>query len=140
MSYFTSPQEVDCYIGGILRLAVVHPTIGKRLAEPDVVLGIRCTDPDVQFTLSLADPVTVTWDFADLAPDVELLCPADVLDEFFRGRGSLLDALATGTATAHGRISKVLKMLPLMEHLFPVYRELVATKDGAREALADVSS
>jgi hypothetical protein len=139
MTYFSSPQEVDTYVGGVLRLAAVHPRIGRRLAQPGVVLGIQCTDPDTHLTIALRQPVSVTWDDdAHPATDVELVCPADVLDGFFRGRASILDALATGTATARGRISKVLKVLPELELVFPVYRELVASKDRFREALADV--
>ena len=143
MSYFTSPQEVDCYLGGILRLAVVHPQIGPHLAEPGVVLGIRCTDPDAHLTVVLADPLSVTFDdTAQVAPvaDVELHCPADVLDEVFRGRTSLPEALAAGSATARGRVSKVLKLLPVIEQIFPVYRDLVATKDGHRDVRADAAS
>jgi hypothetical protein len=139
MSYFTSAQEVDCYVGGILRLAVVHPTIGPRLAEPGVVLSILCTDPDAHITVALKDPVSVTFDEAGQTADVELRCPADVLDEVFRGHTSLTDALATGKATARGRVSKVLKVLPVLEQIFPSYCDLVATKDGLRDVLlADV--
>lgn len=140
MSYFTSPQEVDCYVGGILRLAVVHPAVGPRLAEPGVVLGIRCTDPDARFVMSLKAPVTVSLADAAESTDVEIVCPADVLDGMFRGRTSLLDALATGTATARGRISKVLKLLPVLEEVFPVYGELVAAKDHSEDTLAEVRS
>ncbi len=57
MSYFSTAQEVDCYVGGLLRLAVVHPTIGPRLAEADVVVAIRCTDPDARITCSLRTPL-----------------------------------------------------------------------------------
>lgn len=140
MSYFTSPQEVDCYVGGILRLAIVHPRIGQHLAESGVVVGIRCTDPDAHLTVTLADPVSVTFDDTAQPADVEIRCPADVLDAVFRGRTSLLVALATGSATARGRVSKVLKLLPLLEQIFPTYCDLVATKDGFRDVLADVSS
>ncbi len=59
-----------------------------------------------------------------------------MLDGVFRGRISLLDALAGGTATARGRISKVLKTLPVLELLFPVYRELVAPKDALLAGLS----
>jgi hypothetical protein len=139
MSYFTSPQEVDCYLGGILRLAAVDPRIRPHLAEPGVVLGIRCTDPDAHITVVLADPVTVTFGDTARAADVEIRCPADLLDEVFRGRTSLPEALAAGAATARGRVSKVLKLLPVLEQVFPAYRDLVATKDGRRDLLADVS-
>lgn len=140
MSYFSTAQEIDCYIGGVLRLAAVHPITGPALARPGVVLGIRCTEPDAQLVMALTDPVTVVWDDRAQALDIELTCPADVLDGFFRGHVSILDALGAGTATARGRISKVLKTLPELELFFPVYRELVAPKDSLRGALADAQA
>lgn len=139
MSYFSSAQEVDCYIGGVLRLAAVHPVVSRVLARSDVVLGICCTEPDARIVVSLTDPVTVSWGDDLRLLDIELTCPADVLDGFFRGRVSLLEALGNGTATARGRISKVLKMLPELELFFPVYRELVAAKDNWRGVFADAA-
>ncbi|MCW2816087.1 MAG: hypothetical protein JWN84_3542 [Nocardioides sp.] len=129
MSYFTSPAEVDCFVGGALRLAAVHPVVGPQLAAASMTLALICDDPTGRLTVVMGDPVRVGWNDGALA-DVELTGPADVLDRYFRGECSLVGALADGTIRARGRVSRVLKILPALEPIFPLYRGLVAGKDA----------
>ena len=66
-----------------------------------------------------------------VAKRVEL---ADFLDAFLRGERTLVDALALDEVTARGRVSKVLKVLPVIEQAFPYYRQLIAVKERAMAA------
>lgn len=129
MSYFAGPTELDCFVGGLLRRAAVDPWVAPRLAEASLTLSLRCSEPDGQFTVMLFEPVTVLWNDDDHIADVELTCPADVLDLCLRGEMHIRDALACERMTARGRVSKVLKLVPVLETLFPHYRSLVAAKD-----------
>lgn len=131
MPFFASAAEVDCYVGGTLRLAAVDPFLGPRLAAASLTIELVCEEPAARFVVELFDPVTVIWDDHALAADVELSCRADVLDRYMRGEQTLVDALASGDVLARGRVSKVLKILPVLEQSFPFYRQLVAVKERA---------
>jgi hypothetical protein len=131
MSSFASAAEVDCYVGGVLRLAAIDPYLGPRLAEASLTLRVTCTDLPACLTVEFFEPVTVSWNDVLRTADVELTCSSDFLDAFLRGEQALVDALAHGDVVARGRVSKVLKVLPLIEQAFPYYRQLVAVKDRA---------
>lgn len=131
MSFFASAAEVDCYVGGVLRLAAIDPSLGPQLAEASLTVRVTCTDLPARITIDFYDPVTVIWNDTHVAADVELTCLSDFLDAFLRGEQSMVDALAHGDVVARGRVSKVLKVLPVLEQAFPYYRQLVAVKQRA---------
>jgi putative sterol carrier protein len=66
-----------------------------------------------------------------MSPDITLIMRADTADKFWRGDYNLTVGLAKGEVKAKGPVNKILKMVPLTKPLFPVYRDLVAEKDGA---------
>lgn len=131
MSTFATAAEVDCYVGGVLRLAAIDPWLAPRLAEASLTLRLTCSDLPASLTVEFFEPVTVTWNDHTKAVDVELTCSSDFLDTFLRGERALVDALAHGEVTARGRVSKVLKTLPVLERAFPYYQQLVAVKERA---------
>lgn len=131
MPFFASAAEVDCYVGGVLRMAATDPCLGPQLARASLTLRLTCTDVPASITLDLFDPVTVTWNGDRLAADVELSCASAFLDGLLRGDRDLVEALASGEVHARGQVSKALKVLPVLEQAFPYYRQLVAIKDRA---------
>lgn len=140
MTFFASAAEVDCYVGGVLRMAATDPCLGPQLARGALTLRLTCTDVPASITLDLYEPVTVAWNDRGLVPDVELSCDSEFLDGFLRGERDLVEAIAHGEVHARGRVSKVLKVLPVLEQAFPFYRQLVAIKDRATGALPGVPS
>lgn len=128
MGYFADAEEVDRYIGGIFRLAFAHPRVSPRLAGAASTLRIVVEDPTCELTLSLYDAPRVIFGPNRLHPDVTLELSGDQIDRYCRGDYDLLDALAAGEVVATGRLSRVLKVLPHMSQLFPVYRAMVAPK------------
>jgi hypothetical protein len=135
MAYFASAAEVDTFVGGVLRVAGVHPVVGPRLRAATLTLAIHCQDPAVRMTVSMVEPLTVVCGEVRDVADVELNLTGDVLDQFWRGDYDLLAGLASGEVVARGRVSRVLKLLPSLALMFPTYRRLVATKDGRRTCL-----
>ncbi|KRB76100.1 hypothetical protein ASE01_13810 [Nocardioides sp. Root190] len=131
MSFFANAAEVDCYVGGVLRLAAIDPCLGPQLAEASLNLRLVCSDPPACLTVGLFDPVAVGLSDDPMTVDVELACEADFLDGYFRGRHNLVEALARGEVVARGRVSKVLKLIPVIEQTFPYYRRIIAVKDRA---------
>jgi hypothetical protein len=131
MGYFRDPAEVDRYIGGILRLAASSPDIAVHLEAASATLRILCIEPDCELTVFLAEPIAIVFGPSRLPADVSFELTGDALDRYWRGDYSLLDGLATGEVRAMGPVSKILKVLPHVEELFPQYRELVASKDAS---------
>ncbi|WP_028654463.1 SCP2 sterol-binding domain-containing protein [Nocardioides sp. J54] len=138
MPFFASAAEVDCYVGGVLRLAATDPVLGPQLARAAMTLRLSCTDLPAHLVLDLRDPVAVVWNGIGVAADVELHCDSDVLDGVLRGEVDVVDALARGVIHARGQVSKALKVLPVLEQAYPFYRQLVAVKERATSDLPGV--
>ncbi|HEY2832119.1 MAG TPA: hypothetical protein VGJ14_06815 [Sporichthyaceae bacterium] len=130
MPYFADANEVDKYIGGVFRLAADHPEVGEKMKAANLVMRVLYTDPDVEMNVIMRDPMQVVAGPVEDAADVTLAMPADIADKFWRGDYNLAVGLAKGQVKAKGPVNKILKLVPLTKPLFPMYRELVAEKDG----------
>jgi putative sterol carrier protein len=130
--YFESADEVYKYVGGVFRAAGDHPDVGPKMVAADVTLQIYYTDPDASLTVRFTEPeVEVVEGGDDPAADVKMTMPADIANKYWRGEYNIAVGLAKGQVKAKGPVNKILKIVPLTKPLFPMYRELVAEKDGA---------
>ncbi|MDQ1503204.1 MAG: hypothetical protein QOD57_931 [Actinomycetota bacterium] len=129
MGYFSSPEEVDKYIGEMFRQAGDHPQVGPKLRAANVVMKVVYQDPDCEMTVRFADPIETIFGPASGEPDITLSMPADIADRFWRGKYNLAVGLARSEVKAKGPVNKILKLVPLTKPLFPVYRDLIAQKD-----------
>lgn len=130
MGYFSSPEEVDKYIGQMFRVASDHPQVGPKMKAAQINMRVVYEDPDCEMNVRFHDPMeTVLGPTAD-DPDVTLTMKADIADRFWRGKYNLAVGLAKGEVKAKGSVNKILKLVPLTKPLFPVYRDLVAPKDA----------
>jgi putative sterol carrier protein len=130
VGYFSSPEEVDKYIGEMFRQASDHPQVGPKMRAANVVMRVQYQDPDCEMTVVFRDPMEVHFGEASVEPDITLSMPADIADRFWRGKYNLAVGLARSEVKAKGPVNKILKLVPLTKPLFPVYRELIAQKDG----------
>jgi|SRR6266545_2813604 len=128
MAFFVDEHEVHRYVGGILLRAGNHPVVGPRLAAARTTLTLMVSEPDAELTVLLDETHQVLLGPTGVAADVTFRLTGDVLDQFWRGRYDLLDGLARGEVAASGRVSRVLKVLPHLRPLFPVYEALVQVK------------
>jgi hypothetical protein len=124
---FIDATEVHHYVGSIFRLAGDHPVVGPRLAVAASTLRIVLSDPDCELTVGFDGTHRIDLGPSDTRPDVTLAMSAEALDGYWRGEYDLLRGLACGDVLAHGQVSRVLKVLPDAEVLFPVYRALTRT-------------
>ena len=131
MAVFANDSEVYQYVGGIFREADKHPQVGPKLRAAGIVLRLDYTEPDASMTVRLEDPITVIDGPSSDQPDVTLMVPADIADRYWRGEYNLAVGLAKGEVKAKGPVTKILKLVPLTKPLFPIYRELMASKQGA---------
>ena len=130
MGYFSSPEEVDKYIGEMFRQADGHPKVGPKMRAANVVMRVVYTDPDCEMTVRFEDPMQTIFVEAPGEPDITLAMPADIADRFWRGKYNLAVGLARSEVKAKGPVNKILKLVPLTKPLFPMYRDLVSDKDS----------
>ena len=132
MPYFENAEEVYKYVGGVFRAAADHDEVGPKMAAADITLQIYYSDPESKVTIRFQEPkLTVEDGGDDTTADVKLFMPADIADKYWRGEYNLAVGLAKGHVKAKGPVNKILKLVPLTKPLFPMYKELVAEKDGA---------
>ena len=132
MPFFSSPEEVYEYIGGVFRAAAEHPEVGPKMAAADITLQMYYADPPSKLTVRFQEPkLTVEDDSEDTDADVKLYMPADLADKYWRGEYNLAVGLAKGQVKAKGPVNKILKLVPLTRPLFPIYKDNIAAKDGA---------
>lgn len=132
MTYFANADEVYRYVGGAFRLADKHAVAGPKLRAAGVTMRLEYTDPAATLTIRLAEPaLEVIEGDTDVAPDVTISMSADKANKFWRGEYNAALGMAKGEAKTKGPVGKILKLLPAAKPVFPLYKELTATKDAA---------
>jgi hypothetical protein len=134
MAYFDGPEDVDKYLSGVFRLADTHPDVGPKLRAAGITLQLVYSDPESVTTVRLQEPMEVFSGPCDAVPDVTLTLPADIADRFWRGDYNLAVGLAKRQVMSKGPVNKILKLVPLTKPMFPLYREMIAEKDGSGTA------
>lgn len=131
MPYFADSDEVLKYLGGVFRVARETPT-GPKLATAGIDLQVYYSDPDAKVLIKMhGENIEIFDDTENEDADVKLFMPADIGDKYWRGEYNLAVGLAKGHVKAKGPVNKILKLVPLTRPVFPMYREMVAEKDGA---------
>lgn len=131
MSYFSNTEEVYEYLGGVFRKAA-DTEVGPKLATADIDLQIYYSDPDASVLIKMhGDNIEVLDGEENEDADVKLFMPADIGDKYWRGEYNLAVGLAKGHVKAKGPVNKILKLVPLTKPVFPMYREMVESKDAA---------
>jgi len=131
MGYFTDETEVYKYIGGVFRAADAMPEVGPKLRAANITLQLNYSEPASSLTVKFQEPLEVIDGGQDDNADVRLAMPADIADKYWRGEYNLAVGLAKGHVKAKGPVNKILKLVPITKPLFPVYKDLIAEKDGA---------
>jgi putative sterol carrier protein len=131
MGYFKDAAEVYEYIGGVLRQAGEDPQVSPNLRAANITIQLTYTDPDASLTVKFQEPYEVVDGGHDERADVTLTMPADIAHKYWRGEYNFAIGLAQGEVKARGPVGKILKLVPITEPLFPLYKELTDKKDGA---------
>jgi hypothetical protein len=133
--FFKNADEVDEYICGMFRDAGDHPEIGPKVRAAHIVLQVVLTDPDCELTVAFREDYQVIFGPTDLKPDVTLLMPGDIADQFWRGEYNLATGIIKREVKTKVRVAGptktlISKLVPLAEPLRPLYRERIAKKDA----------
>ena len=127
----------------------VYDTIGKLfvgLADDEELVSrfgtantiVRCVyrDPAAMITIRLMEGEAAQIDMGEslLEPEVVMTMDADLAHRFWLGEANVTMALARGQLRAVGPVTKVLKLLPDLQPIFPRYRALVEAQGRADPA------
>lgn len=136
MPYFDDGDEVYRYIGGLLTGLVGADELGAKLKRADTTVQFRYHDPEAVITFKLVEGEEVQVDLgdSDLEPEIVMTADADVAHLFWLGRVNVTVALARGQMKASGPVAKILKLVPLIKPVFPLYRELLE-REGRTDLL-----
>jgi hypothetical protein len=131
MPFFKDADEVYKYLGGMFQNAATTE-VGPKMAAADIDMTIYYSDPESMMTVTMHGDNIETFLGEDREDaDVKLFMTADTGDKYWRGEYNLAVGLAKGQVKAKGPVNKILKLVPLTKPLFPMYREMIAEKDGA---------
>ena len=132
MSYFRDADEVYGMLGGMLEIVGEDEELGDRPGRHrDPRTATR--DPDSVITITLRPEKRAVVEYGDSAsePEIVLSMASDVAHRFWLGEVNVPLALARGDMTATGPTPKLLALVPLLQPVFPRYRELLIEQGRA---------
>jgi alkyl sulfatase BDS1-like metallo-beta-lactamase superfamily hydrolase len=134
MPKYTSDTDLYNYVGGIFQQAWADQELGARLSATGAVLLVTCTDPDSEVVLDMPNQKAYPSVTASpVAPNATLRMSTETANAFWQGKVNMTLAIAKGQVKAEGSVMKVLKLIPNVKHLFPIY--IQGLRDDARADL-----
>jgi hypothetical protein len=134
---FKDDQEVYQYIGKLFQDLANDDELGPRFRRADTIVQYNYSNPDSQITVKMKDGEEGQVDFGstDLDPEIVMLMEADTAHKFWLGKVNVTMALAKGQMRAKGPVAKILKLVPLVKPVFPLYREML--EESGRQDLIE---
>jgi putative sterol carrier protein len=138
LAYFKDADEVYEFIGGLFVDLGDDEELGPKFRKANTVVQYRYSDPEAVITVKMLEGEEGEVDFGDSAmePEVVMTMDADTAHKFWLGKVNVTVALARGQMKATGPVAKILKLVPLVKPIFPLYRDKLEQK--GREDLVEV--
>lgn len=133
MPSYANADDLYNYVGSLFDQAWADPDLGPKFTQTGAVLLVKCTDPDSEVVLDMPNK-TAYRSVADAPnpPNATLKMSTETANAFWQGKVNMTLAMAKGQVKAEGSVMKVLKLVPNVKHLFPVYVERLKA-DGREE-------
>ena len=144
MPHFSSADEIYASLGACLKAAATDPDNARDFQRVGTIVRLETVAPQAQITMKLeADqPAEVEFGESKLRPAAILAMPGDVAQGFWLGEVNIITALAQEKMKAQGPVAVILKLVPLVNVVAPLYR---AQQEGGvvgevveEEAVAEV--
>ena len=137
MPYFRDREQLYQVLDALFTRLKADPVLCAGLSEADFVLRFKYTEPQGQVTIDLRDH-SFTWEFGEttLKSDLDMSQSADTAHLFWLGKLNVIRAIATRKVVSRGQVSKALKLLPVINNSFGLYRQ--ALKDLGYDHLIPV--
>ncbi len=112
----------DAFFSRLLR----DEAVARALTSRPMVVRFRYSDPVGQITIDTrATPITFVFGETPLVPDLELIQPADIANQFWQGKLAIASAIATRKVVSRGDLSKALALLPALKPAYPLYVQVL---------------
>ena len=122
MPKYDNADDLYTFVGGIFDHAWADPDLGPKFSATGAVLLVKCTDPDSEVVLDMPNRKAYhSVAEAPVAPNATLKMSSETANAFWQGKVNMTLAMAKGQVKAEGSVMKVLKLVPNVKHLFPVY-------------------
>ena len=144
MPHFSSADEIYASLGACLKAAATDPDNARDFQRVGTIVRLETVAPKAQITLKLeADqPAEVEFGESKLRPAAILAMPGDVAQGFWLGEVNIITALAQEKMKAQGPVAVILKLVPLVNVVAPLYRAQqeggVVSEVAEEEAVAEV--
>lgn len=139
MGVFKDESEVYQYLGRIFQVSMEDSELGPKLRKVGSVLKLNQTDPDSTIVIDFGEGVVQLGPDDQTkvtrAIDAELDMKADVAHRFWLGKVNVALAMAKGDIRNHGKVSAVMKVVPITKPLFATYENIL--REAGREDLVN---
>ncbi len=124
MAHFASAEEIYASLGACLKAAATDPENAREFQRVGTIVRLETVAPKAQISLKLeADqPIEVEFGESKLRPAAILAMPGDTAQGFWLGEVNIITALAKGKMKAQGPVAVILKLVPLVNVVAPLYR------------------
>lgn len=141
MGVFKNSDEVYEYLGKIFQVSMQDPDLGPKLRKVGSVLKLNQTDPESMILIDFGEGIVqlgVDGEPKVTRPiDAELDMKADVAHRFWLGKVNVALAMAKGDIKNKGKVSAVMKVVPITKPLFATYEQIL--RDAGRDDLVDAA-
>ena len=139
MAYFKDDQEVYETIGKMFQDLADDPELGPKFRKANTIVQYQYRNPESQITIKMREDEEGQVDLGptDLDPEVVMTMEADTAHKFWLGKVNVTVALARGQMKAKGPVAKILKLVPLVQPVFPKYKAQLEAE--GREDLVNVT-
>jgi putative sterol carrier protein len=141
MGVFKDESEVYQYLGRIFQVSMDDPELGPKLRKVGSVLKLNQTDPESTILIDFGEGVVQLGPDGDpkvTRPiDAELDMKADTAHRFWLGKVNVALAMAKGEIKNKGKVSAVMKVVPITKPLFATYENIL--REAGREDLVEAA-
>jgi hypothetical protein len=137
--YYRDAEHLYEIYGYFMDRILKDPKIGPKMAKAKIIIQFQYTDPEAEITIDLRNPPTKEGYYGnyylgpcDLEADVWSRQAADFSHSFWHGRENPVAALARGKVKQGGKITAMMKLLPVVRpafKMFPVALEEMGCTD-----------
>jgi len=138
LGYFRNDQEIYETIGKLFEGLRDDPELFPKFQKANTIVRYEFREPDSEITVKMLDgePGQVDLGPSEMEPEVTMSMEADTAHRFWLGKVNITVALARGQIKAQGPVAKILKLVPLVNPVFPRYEAQL--EEQGRTDLAQV--
>lgn len=141
MGFFKDEAEVYEYLGKIFKTGIDDPELGPKLRKVGSVLKLNQTDPESMIVIDFGEGVVQLGSDDETKVtrpiDAELDMKTDTAHRFWLGKVNVALAMAKGEIKNSGKVSAVMKVVPITKPLFATYEKIL--RDAGRDDLVQAA-